>query len=131
MPAHDVKFIDLKIPAGFPSPALDYMESNLDLNEYLIEHPNSTYMVRVSGESMKNAGIHDNDLLIVDRSLSPALGQITVAELNGEFTIKRIEKINDRLYLTGMNENFTPILINEDSELIIWGVVVYSIHKVI
>lgn len=125
------RFFDISIPAGFPSPALDYIENRLDLNEHLIAHPNSTFIVRVTGESMVNAGIHNEDLLIVDRSLRPAFGQIVIAEIEGEFTIKKIEKIDGKLFLTGMNDKFKPLCINEETELIVWGVVLYSIHKVI
>ncbi len=122
-------YIDYKIPAGFPSPATDYIEQRLDLNERFIIHPNSTFIIRVKGNSMVEAGIHDDDFLIVDKSIKPATGQIVIAEVNGDYTIKRIDKIKDKLYLVAANEKFEPMLINEESEFQVWGVVTYCIHK--
>jgi len=124
-------FLYNQISAGFPSPALDYIEQRLDLNQYLIEHPNSTFIIRVTGCSMIDDGINDNDLLIVDKSREPVMGQIVIAEVNGQFTVKRIEKIKGKPYLVAANKKYDPIPINEETELMIWGVVTFSIHKTI
>lgn len=123
-------FAEFKIPAGFPSPALDYVEHRLDLNEYLNKHPNSTFIIRVKGDSMTGDGIFDEDLLIVDKSLTPSPGNIVIAELNGEFTVKRINDIKGRLHLISSNEKYDPIPVQDENELNVWGVVTYTIHKV-
>lgn len=124
-------YYDNSIPAGFPSPALDYIEQRLDLNEHLIEHPNSTFIIKVKGDSMVEAGINDEDLLIVDKSRQPEMGQVVIAELNGEFTVKFIEEIKGELYLVPANKKFDPILINDETEFMVWGIVIYTIHKLI
>jgi len=118
-----------KVKAGFPSPADDFIENILDLNELLISHPSETYLVRVSGKSMKNAGIFSEDILIVDRSLSPYEGCIAIVTLDGEFTVKRIKKLNGELYLIPENPQFKPIKIHKENELMVWGIVTYIIHK--
>lgn len=118
------------VSAGFPSPADDYIEKKLDLNEELIKHPAGTFFVRVQGDSMKDAGILNGDLLIVDRSLTPKEGQVIVAVLNGEFTVKRIKRIQKKLFLLPENENYKPIEIIEGMDFRIWGVVTYAIHPV-
>jgi DNA polymerase V len=117
------------VQAGFPSPADDYVERKLDLNEHLIEHPAATFFVRVSGDSMIDAGIHSGDILIVDRALDPADGKVVIAALDGELTVKRIAKRKEKLFLVAENPAFKPIEINDNSDLIVWGVVTYSIHK--
>jgi DNA polymerase V len=117
------------ISAGFPSPAEDYLDKKLDLNEYLIRNPSATFFVRVNGNSMINAGIHNGDILIVDRSLEPADGRIVIGVINGEFTVKRINKRGKKLFLEPENEAFKPIEITEDTDFKTWGVVVYTIHK--
>jgi len=118
-----------QIPAGFPSPAEDFMEKRLDLNDYLIKNQASTFLVRVRGNSMVNAGIFDGDLLIIDRSIEARDGKVVLGVLNGEFTIKRICKKEKKLYLIPENEEFKPIEITEEMDFQIWGVVTYSIHK--
>jgi DNA polymerase V len=118
-----------KVPAGFPSPADDYLEGKLDLNEHLIKHKAATFFVRVMGDSMLGAGIHDGDLLIVDRSLEANDKSVVVAVVNGEFTVKRIKKENGRVWLMPENKAFLPIEMQEGSELEIWGVVTSVIHK--
>jgi DNA polymerase V len=121
--------IGAKIPAGFPSPAQDYIEGTLDLNEFLISHPAATYFVRVEGFSMMNAGIFPNDILIVDRAIEPAHNKIVVAVLEGELTLKRLKIENGRWILFAENPDYKAIEINEDSDLTIWGVATYCIHK--
>lgn len=119
-----------QIPAGFPSPAEDFMEKRLDLNDYLVKNESSTFLVRVKGHSMVNAGIFDGDLLVVDRSVEPVDGKIILGILNGEFTVKRIVKEKNKLILAPENESFNPIEITEEMDFKIWGVVSFSIHKV-
>lgn len=121
---------DSKVPAGLPSPADDSIEKQLDLNEYLIKHPSTTFLVRVSGNSMIDAGIHDNDILIVDRSITPVTGKIVVAALDGQLTVKRLHKTNEKLCLMPENKEFDPIEVREGSEIYIWGVVTNVIHSV-
>lgn len=120
-----------KVSAGFPSPADDFIEKTLDLNDLVIKHPQATFFVRVSGNSMINANIRDGDILIVDRALEPKEGSIVIANVDGEFVLKRIRKKDGKLYLFPENSDFNPIEIKEDMECEIWGVVTYVIHKVI
>lgn len=118
-----------KVPAGFPSPAEDYIDQKLDLNEYLIKHPAATFFVRVEGESMVDAGIHNGDILIVDRSLEPGDNKIAVVILNGEFTVKRIKKKKEKIYLLPENSDFKPIEITPEMNFEVWGIVTFVIHK--
>lgn len=119
-----------RVPAGFPSPADDYLEGKLDLNEHLIQHKAATFFVRVSGSSMEGAGIFDGDLLIVDRALETKHKSIVVAVVNGEFTVKRIKKEKGRVWLIPENDKFKPIELKEGTECEVWGVVTNVIHKV-
>ena len=117
------------VAAGFPSPAGDYIDNRIDIFEYLIQHPTATFYVRVKGNSMVNAAIHDGDLLVVDRSIEPKNNQVVVAIIDGEFTVKRISKYNNKLYLIPENEHFKPIEITETMNFEVWGVVTFVIHK--
>jgi len=117
-----------QVSAGFPSPADDYIEGKLDLNKHLIKHPAATFFVRVTGDSMIDAGIHSGDLLIVDRSLEPTDNHVVVAVVNGELTVKRIRKKEDQLLLVPENKNYSPLRINEEMDFEIWGVVTSVIH---
>ncbi|MBN1338412.1 MAG: translesion error-prone DNA polymerase V autoproteolytic subunit [Bacteroidales bacterium] len=117
------------IPAGFPSPAEDFLEKRLDLNDYLIKNHPATFLIRVSGESMINAGIFDGDLLVVDRSAEAANGKIILGVLNGEFTIKRLQKKGGQITLKPENPAFNPVLITSDMDFRVWGVVTFAIHK--
>lgn len=120
------------VSAGFPSPADDYIDLKLDLNDYLIKRPSSTFLVRVSGESMIKAGIHDGDILTVDRSITPTDGKIVIAVINGECTVKRIQYKNNVLHLLPENDAYAPIIIKEFSDTIfIWGVVTNVIHPLL
>jgi len=119
-----------KVSAGFPSPADDFMDTKLDLNSHLIKTPSATFFVRVSGESMINAGIHDGDLLVVDRSIEPQVGKIVIAAIQHELTVKRYVKKDGKVYLAPENENYEPILVSEEDEVHIWGVVTNVIHAV-
>lgn len=111
-----------KVSAGFPSPAQDYVEQTLDLNELCIKRPAATFFVRVDGDSMIDAGIFSNDILIVDRSIKPAHGDVVVAQVNGEFTVKEL-CLRPTLMLVPRNTSFEPISFADDSELQIFGVV--------
>lgn len=117
------------VAAGFPSSAEDYLERSLDLNELMIKHPAATFFVRVLGDSMKDAGILSGDILVVDRALEAHDGAIVVALLNGEFTVKRIQKKENGLFLVPENRSFSPIKINPEMDFQIWGIVTYVIHK--
>ena len=118
-----------RLPAGFPSPADDYLEGKLDLNRHLIKHPAATFFVRVTGDSMIGAGIHSGDLLVVDRSLEPADKNVVVAVLDGELTVKRLSKQNGILRLLPENLNYQPIEITPQQTIEIWGVVTSVIHS--
>ena len=116
------------VSAGFPSPADEYLDQKLDLNEHLVKNPAATYFVRVAGDSMTGAGINDNDILIVDRSLEPSSSNIVIAIVNGELTVKRLIKTWNSCRLIAENPNYPPLEINEDTPLEIWGVATYAIH---
>jgi DNA polymerase V len=118
------------VRAGFPSPADDYIECKLDLNTHLIQHPSATFFVKAAGDSMKNAGIDSGDMLIVDRSLEATHGKIVIAAINGELTVKRLSHQQGKIQLLAENPDYEPILITDDLELVIWGVVTYVIHPV-
>ena len=121
-------FLD-KVSAGFPSPATDYMENKLDLNEYLIKHPAATFIVRASGFSMTNANIYSDDLLIVDRSITPKNNNIVIASIFGDLTVKKLKKKEKSLFLVSANEDYPSIEVKEEMECFIWGVVTYIIHE--
>ena len=118
-----------KIRAGFPSPAEDYVESGLDLNEFLIKRPSSTFIVRVEGHSMNGAGIFHGDHLIVDRSIEASHGNIILAVVNGEFTVKRMLKNADGISLMAENQHYSTIQIKSGMEFEVWGVVTSVLHK--
>lgn len=117
------------VSAGFPSPADDYIERHLDLNELLIKHPTATFFVRVEGQSMINAGIKSGDILIVDRSLSPSSGHVVIAVLNGEFLVKKLHKRGNQTWLLPENPKYQPMQITDESNFEIWGVVTSVIHN--
>lgn len=122
-------FFSTSISAGYPSPADDYVEGHLDLNEFMVKHPSSTFFVRVEGESMRDAGILSGDMLVVDRSLTPTHGRIVVAILDGEFTVKRMLIEEGQVYLAPENPDYSKIVVNPASLFQVWGVVTYVIHK--
>jgi len=117
------------VQAGFPSPADDHTENPLDLNELIIQHPAATFFLKVEGNSMENAQISSGDLLVVDRTLTPQDGQIVVAILDGEFTVKRVKIAGSRLFLCPENSSFSPIEVSEENDFQVWGVVTFVIHK--
>jgi DNA polymerase V len=116
------------VAAGFPAPTEDYVEERLDLNKHLIKHPEASFMVRVTGYSMIDAGIHPGDLLIVDRSLEPTNNKVIIAVVNGELTVKRIRKTRGKLLLIPENDSFEPIQIFAETDFHIWGVVTNVVH---
>lgn len=127
---------ELKIPmipdgvsAGFPSPAQDFMENNIDLNKELSENPLATFYIKVSGNSMTDAGIDDKDILVVDRSIEPLDKKIAICFVDGEFTVKRLKLEKGLLYLMPENQNYNPIKISEENNFIIWGIVTFVIKK--
>ena len=122
--------VEQGISAGFPSPADDFKELRISLDKELVKNQESTFYARVSGDSMIGAGLDDRDLLVIDRSLNPENGKIAVCLIDGEFAVKRIIKKRDRLYLKSENKNYNDITINEESQLIIWGIVTYVIKKI-
>lgn len=129
----DVKIAGTSVHAGFPSPADDFMEDTLDLNRALISHPSATFYIRVQGESMKDAEIHTNDILVVDKSIEPYHNCIAVCYIDGEFTLKRvcIHKTDEgeTITLVPANKDFSSITITPENDFIIWGIVRYTIHK--
>jgi DNA polymerase V len=121
-------FFSASVAAGFPSPADDYIEAGLDLNEYLVKHPSSTFLARASGDSMTRAGILDGALLVVDKSLTPKNGSVVIAAINGELTCKILD-IEHRL-LRAANPSYPSIALGDDTDLLIEGVVVHAINPI-
>ena len=117
------------IAAGFPSPAADYIDLSIDLNKELVRNPSSTFFGRVKGSSMKDAGITEGDVLVIDKSIIPFDGATAVCFIDGEFTLKRIEVRKDALYLVTANESFKPIKVTAENDFVVWGVVTYVIKK--
>ena len=118
-----------RVEAGFPSPADDYVERALDLNEELIIRPAATFFLRAGGHSMEGAGIYDGDLLIVDRSITPAAAMVIVAVVDGEFTVKRLVETSDGFVLAAEHPRYPPIPLGEDTEVCVWGVVTWVVHR--
>jgi DNA polymerase V len=117
------------ISAGFPSPADDYMDMSIDLNKELIGNPTATFYGRVKGNSMQNVGIHNGDVLVIDRSLDPSNDAIAVCFIDGDFTVKRVHVDGKQCFLLPENEAYDPIPVGEDNDFIIWGIVTYVIKK--
>lgn len=124
-------FADQGVRAGFPSPAQDYMTDSIDLNRELIRHPATTFYARASGDSMKDCGIDDGDLLVIDKSLEPQDGDIVVAFIDGEFTLKtvRFDEKDNCIWLVPANREYSPIKITEENNFLIWGVLTYNIKR--
>jgi len=125
----ELQLVEATISAGFPSPADDYSESRIDLNKELISNESATFYARVRGDSMTLAGISDGDLLIIDKSKTPLNGSIVVCLIDGEFTVKRLQKKGTQFYLMPENDNYQPIKIKPENDVTIWGVVTYTIKK--
>ena len=130
IPEFALPFLATRVPAGFPSPADDYLEKTLNLQEHLVQHPQATFLMRVEGHSMIRAGIHDGDLLVIDRALEPAHGRIVVAVVDGDFMVKRLIYEDGRCLLRSENARFKDVIVGEDSDNTVWGVVTNVIHKV-
>ena len=125
-----ILLIDTGISAGFPSPAEDFKETRISLDEELIKNKEATFFARVSGQSMIGAGLDDNDLLIIDRSITPENNKIAVCFLDGEFTVKRLRVEGQKVWLQPENPNYPVIEITEENNFIIWGIVTNVIKKV-
>ncbi len=126
-----LSFISEGIKAGFPSPAADFEETKISLDSFLIKNKEATFYVKASGNSMTGAGIDDNDILVIDRSLEPADNKIAICFIDGEFTVKRIKIIEEKLFLQPENDSYSPIEVKEENEFMIWGIVTYVIKKMI
>ncbi len=126
----DIPLFEGSVPAGIPSPADDYMDLDLNLHDHLVQNPASTFCVKAIGESMKDAGILSGDVMLVDRAIEPMNRSIVLAVIDNEFTVKRVNVSDKKLYLMPENENFTPIEITKEMDFKVWGVVTYVIHKV-
>ncbi len=127
----ELAFADGGIRAGFPSPAQDYMSESIDLNRELVRHPATTFYARAVGDSMKGRGIDDGDLLVIDKSLEPRDGDIVVAFVDGEFTLKtvKLEPDGSCLWLMPANDDYSPIKVTEGNNFIVWGVLTYNIKR--
>ncbi|OSY88652.1 peptidase S24 [Tenacibaculum holothuriorum] len=123
-------FVDIGISAGFPSPADDFRETRISLDEELIQNKEATFFARVSGQSMIGAGLDDNDLLVIDRSIAPENNKIAVCFLDGEFTVKRLRVEGNEVWLKPENPDYPIIKITEENNFIIWGIVTNVIKKV-
>lgn len=125
-----IPFIENTISAGFPSPAEDYLESGIDLNKELIRHPSTTFFGRVKGDSMSGAGIFEGDILVIDKSIEAKDDDIAVCFIDGEFTLKRIKKDKDAVWLIPANEKYKPIKVTADNDFLIWGIVTSVVRKI-
>ncbi|WP_317195418.1 LexA family protein [Rufibacter roseolus] len=117
------------ISAGFPSPADDYLEDRIDLSTYLVQNPTSTFLMRVKGNSMQDANIHEGNLLVIDKSLKPRDGFPVVCFLEGEFTVKTFRQIKGKVYLEPANPVYPRIEVTEEMEMRVWGVIVWVLQK--
>ena len=133
-PNHDVRkqihMAQEGVSAGFPSPADDFKELRISIDQEVVRNEEATFYARVSGESMQGAGLDDGDLLVIDRSLEPQDDKIAVCFINGSFTVKRLKVDVDCVYLMSENKNYKPIKVSEGDELLIWGIVTYVVKKV-
>mgnify|MGYP003669812236 CR=1 FL=1 len=126
----EISSFETGISAGFPSPAEDFKESRISLDKELIKNPDATFFARVSGESMTGAGLENNDLLIIDRSIEPTHNRIAVCFLDGEFTVKRLKVEGNTVWLQPENPNYKSIKITEENDFLIWGIVTNVIKEV-
>jgi DNA polymerase V len=125
----ELPYISSGIKAGFPSPAADFDESKISLDNVLVKNKEATFYAKASGNSMTGAGIDDGDILVIDRSLEPQNNKVAICFIDGEFTVKRIKLENEEVYLMPENPNYKPIKISLENDLIIWGIVTYVIKK--
>lgn len=133
-PNHDVRkqihMAQEGVSAGFPSPADDFKELRISIDQEVVRNEEATFYARVSGVSMQGAGLDDGDLLVIDRSLEPENDKIAVCFIDGSFTVKRLKVDVDCVYLMSENKNYKPIKVSEGDELLIWGIVTYVVKKV-
>ncbi len=122
-------FVEAGLRAGFPSPADDFIELSIDINKEYIKNRDTTFFAKVKGDSMKDAGIFDGDLLIIDKSLEPQDNKIAVCQIDGAFTVKRIKIEKNIVWLIAENEAYQPIKVTPENDLMIWGIVTASIKK--
>lgn len=127
--SRELPFVSSGIKAGFPSPAADFDESKISLDNVLVKNREATFYAKASGTSMIGAGIDDGDILVIDRSLEPQNNKVAVCFIDGEFTVKRINIEKDCVYLMPENKNYQPIKVTDENELIIWGIVTYVIKN--
>jgi len=123
----ELPFVDAGISAGFPSPALDFVEMTIDMNKFLVKNPSATFYGRVKGISLSDIGIDDGDILVIDRSLEPGNGKLAVCCIDDEFTAKRIKVDKTGIWLLPENEHYKPIRVNPESNFIVWGIVTFVI----
>ena len=123
----EIQVVSTAISAGFPSPALDFIDLSIDMNKHLIKRPSSTFYGRVKGQSMKDVGITDGDLLVIDKSITPKNDQIAVCYVDGEFTIKKIKFEQDVCWLIPANDAYQPIRVTSQNDFLIWGIVTHVI----
>lgn len=128
--AFSLPIVESGISAGFPSPADDFLDISIDLNKELIKNPSTTFLGRVKGDSMINAGLSDGDLLVIDKSLEPTNHKIAVCFIDGEFTVKRILIKKEVIWLVAENDNYKPILVTKENDFLIWGIVTTVIKSV-
>ena len=126
---NELPFISGGIKAGFPSPAADFDESKISLDNVLVKNREATFYAKASGTSMIGAGIDDGDIMVIDRSLEPQNNKIAICLIDGEFTVKRIKIEKDAVYLMPENNNYQPIKVTDENELVIWGIVTYVIKN--
>lgn len=122
-------FADEGVRAGFPSPAQDYMENSIDLNRDLVDHPESTFLARVVGDSMVDADVKAGDIIVVDKALEVKSGDMAVCILNGEFTLKYVDVVEGGVVLRPANTAYPPIVVGDGDTFEVWGVVTYVIHR--
>lgn len=125
----ELPFISAGIKAGFPSPAADFDETRVSIDQIVVKHKEATFYAKASGNSMIGAGIDDGDILVIDRSLEARDGKIAVCFVDGEFTVKRIKVEQDCVYLVPENPKFEPIKVTEENELIVWGIVTHVVKS--
>ena len=125
----ELPYITAGIKAGFPSPAADFEETKISLDSFLIKNKEATFYAKASGHSMIGAGIDDGDILVIDRSIEPTDNKIAICFIDGEFTVKRIKIINQKLFLQPENDSYQRIEVKEENEFMIWGIVTYVIKK--
>lgn len=131
---NEITLVNAGVKAGFPSPAGDFIFDTIDLNRELIKDPDTTFLARVSGNSMQDMRIYDGDLILIDRSIAPANGKIAVCYIDGEFTLKRLEIIKEgneikKILLCPENSDFSPIEVAPENDFLIWGILTYAITK--